>query len=106
MIEEERDARVSLLEQSGMRLEDRIYLSYGELSYSRIVESKAAARCLSDIRLGIDLDIIKDVQRTILNELVVLTQPGFLQQYAQKTLTAMERDVLRASLIRERMRLE
>ncbi|HLR09200.1 MAG TPA: protein arginine kinase [Bacillota bacterium] len=106
LIEHERNARIRLMEQSGMRLEDRIYRSYGVLSYSRIIESKEAARCLSDVRLGIDLDIIKDVQRTILNELVVLTQPGFLQQYAQKTLTAMERDVLRASLIRERMRLE
>ncbi|MFD1038201.1 protein arginine kinase [Virgibacillus byunsanensis] len=106
LIEHERNARNRLVEQSNTRLEDRIYRSYGILEYSRIIESKEAAKCLSDVRLGIDLGIIENVQRNILNELMVLTQPGFLQQYAKKTLTANERDILRASLIRERILLE
>ncbi|MFC4559697.1 protein arginine kinase [Virgibacillus kekensis] len=106
LIEHERNARARLMEQSGTKLEDRIYRSYGVLEYSRIIESKEAAKCLSDVRLGIDLGIIQNVTRNILNELMVLTQPGFLQQYAQKTLTPNERDVLRASLIRERLQLE
>ncbi|MTW86401.1 protein arginine kinase [Virgibacillus dakarensis] len=106
LIEQERNARARLMEQSGKRLEDRIYRSYGVLKYSRIMESKEAAGCLSNVRLGIDLGLIKNVSRNILNELIILTQPGFLQQYAKKNLTADERDVLRASLIRERLKLE
>ncbi|WP_099156821.1 protein arginine kinase [Virgibacillus ndiopensis] len=106
LIEHERKARIRLVEQSSTRLEDRIYRSYGVLEYSRIIESIEAAKCLSNVRLGIDLGIIKNVSRHILNELMILTQPGFLQQYAKKTLTANERDVLRASLIRERLQLE
>ncbi|PAV27927.1 protein arginine kinase [Virgibacillus profundi] len=106
LIGHERKARNHLMEQSGTKLEDRIYRSYGVLEYSRIIESKEAASCLSNVRLGIDLGLIKNVSRNILNELMVLTQPGFLQQYAKKTLTANERDVLRASLIRERLQLE
>jgi len=106
LIEHERKARGRIMEQSHTRLEDRIYRSYGILEYSRIIESKEAATCLSNVRLGIDLGIIENVSRNILNELVVLTQPGFLQHYAEKTLTANERDVLRASLIRERLQLE
>ncbi|SFB33696.1 protein arginine kinase [Lentibacillus halodurans] len=106
LIEHERKARNYIMEQSSTRLEDRIFRSYGVLAYSRIIESKEAARCLSDVRLGIDLGIIENVSRNILNELMVLTQPGFLQQYAKKTLSANERDVLRASLIRERIQLE
>ncbi len=106
LIDHERSARSRLLEQSQIRLENRIYRSYGVLEYSRILESKEAARCLSDVRLGIDLEIIKNVPQHILNELMVLTQPGFLQHYAKKTLKPHERDILRASLIRERLQIE
>lgn len=106
LISHERNARNHLMQQSGKKLEDRIYRSYGILEYSRIIESKEAAKCLSNVRLGIDLGMIEQVSRNILNELMVLTQPGFLQQYAKKTLLANERDILRATLIRERLQLE
>jgi protein arginine kinase len=106
LIEHERKARTRILEQSGIELENRIFRSLGVLEYSRIIESKEAARCLSNVRLGIDLGIIKNISRNILNELMVLTQPGFLQHYAKKTLTMAERDILRASLIRERLQFE
>lgn len=106
LIEHERNARKRLMEQSPIGLENKIYRSYGVLEYSRIIESKEAATCLSNVQLGIDLGIIKNISKNLLNELMVLTQPGFLQQYANKVLTASERDVLRASLIRERLQLE
>jgi protein arginine kinase len=83
-----------------------VFRSLGTLTYSRIIESKEAAKCLSDVRLGIDLDIIKDISRNILNELMILTQPGFLQQYSGGALRPDERDIRRASLIRERLNLE
>lgn len=106
LIEQERAARHKLMEESSTRLEDRIYRSYGVLEYSRVIESNEAAKCLSNVRLGIDLGMIEHVSKSILNELMVLTQPGFLQQYAKETLTSKERDVLRARLIRERLQLE
>jgi len=62
-----------------------------------------AARCLSDVRLGIDLGIIADVDVSILNELMIFMQPGFLQQYAETELTQEERDIFRAKLFRERL---
>lgn len=106
LIEHERKARQGLMERLTVRLENRIYRSYGILAYSRIIDSKEAATCLSDVRLGIDLGIIEDVPGSILNELMVLTQAGFLQEYAKRMLQPNERDVLRASLIRERLQLE
>lgn len=106
LIEHEHNARKRLEDQSGIRLENRIYRSYGVLEHSRIIESKEATTCLSDVRLGIDLGLIKNVSWNILNELMILIQPGFLQQYAKKMLTAHERDILRAELIRERLKLE
>ncbi|WP_101847085.1 protein arginine kinase [Halobacillus sp. Marseille-P3879] len=106
LIDQERKARQTLMHRSGMQIEDRVFRSYGVLKHSRIIESKEAANCLSDLRLGIDLGFIDHIPKTILNELMVLTQPGFLQQYAKETLSPAERDIRRASLIRERLQLE
>jgi protein arginine kinase len=106
IIEQEKTARESLVKTSGIQLEDRVFRSYGVLAHSRIIESKEAAKCLSDVRLGIDLGMIKNVSKHILNELMVLTQPNFLQQYAGGPLRPEERDIRRAALIRERLQLE
>ncbi|MEQ6389866.1 protein arginine kinase [Bacillaceae bacterium S4-13-58] len=106
LIEQERNARHILMSKSGIQLEDRIFRSYGALEHSRIMESKEASKCISDVRLGIDLGLLKNVSRSILNELMTLTQPGFLQQFAKKSLTPEERDIRRAQLIRERLHLE
>jgi protein arginine kinase len=106
LITQERSAREALVKTSNIQLEDRVFRSYGILSHSRVIETKEAAKCLSDVRLGIDLGYIEDISRSILNELMILTQPGFLQQYAGGPLRPKERDIRRASLIRERMRLK
>lgn len=102
LVEQEREARKYLLEHSGTQLENQIFRSYGILKYGRIIESQEAAGRISNVRLGIDLGIIQDISQNVLSELMVLTQPGFLQHYAKKELSSSERDILRASLIRER----
>ncbi|MCA0989474.1 protein arginine kinase [Guptibacillus algicola] len=106
VIEKERSARRKLLDNSRIELEDRIYRSLGILENSRIIQSKEAAKCLSNVRLGIDIGLVAGITKSILNELVILTQPGFLQQYAGASLNPAERDIKRATLIRERLELE
>lgn len=105
IIQKEREARSALLKHSANTLEDRLYRSLGTLSYARIIATEEAAKCLSDVRLGIDIGLIKDVDVTILNELMVFMQPGFLQKYAETTLNASERDMFRARLLRERLQM-
>ncbi len=106
IIAQELSAREALVKTSNIQLEDRVFRSLGVLENSRIIQSKEAAQCLSDVRLGIDLGIIKNISRSILNELMILTQPGFLQQYSGGHLHPNERDIRRASLIRDRLKLE
>lgn len=106
LIAQERSAREALAKTSNIQLEDKVFRSYGILSNCRIIESKEAASCLSDVRLGIDMGYIENISKNILNELMILTQPGFLQQYAGGPLRADERDIRRASLIRERLNLD
>ncbi|HDR4572964.1 MULTISPECIES: protein arginine kinase [Bacillus cereus group] len=106
LIQQEKAARELIVKNSSIELEDKVYRSYGILAHSRLIQSAEAATCLSDVRLGIDLGYIKDVSRNILTELMVLTQPGILQQYAGGQLGPEERDYRRAALIRERLRIE
>ncbi|XXM71740.1 protein arginine kinase [Lysinibacillus sphaericus] len=106
IIEKEESAREALVKTSNIQLEDRVFRSLGVLEHSRIIESKEAAKCLSDVRLGIDLGYIKNISKNILNELMILTQPGFLQQYSGGPLRPNERDIRRSSLIRARIKLD
>lgn len=106
IIAQERLAREALVSTMNIQLEDRVFRSLGILTHSRIIESKEAAKCLSDVRLGIDLGYIKNISKMILNELMILTQPGFLQQYAGEELRPQERDQRRATFIRECLNME
>lgn len=104
IIEHERAARERLMLESRPKIIDRVCRSYGILSHAGIMDSKEAAQRLSDVRLGIDLELIQGTSANVLNELMVMTQPGFLQQYAGQKLNADERDYRRAEMIRERMK--
>lgn len=101
IVEQERKARKYLIEQNRLLFEDRLFRSFGILKLARIIESKEAAQRLSDVRLGIDLGLIKGINPNVINELMIMTQPGFLQQYSGQELTATSRDERRARLIRE-----
>ena len=106
LISQERSSREALRKTSNIQLEDRVFRSYGVLTNSRIIETKEAAKCLSDVQLGIDMGFIKNMPKNILSELMTLTQPGFLQQYAGGPLRAYDRDIRRAALIREHFDLK
>ncbi len=103
IIEHERAARKTLLEHSKMQIYDKVNRSLGILSHAGVIDSKETGQRLSDVRLGIDLGLIENVSANVMNELMVMTQPGFLQQYAGKILTADERDIRRAEMIRSRL---
>lgn len=103
IIEHERNARKALIKDKRVQIEDRVNRALGILSYAKIIDSNEATQRLSDLRLGIDLGMINGISSAVLNELIVITQPGFLQQYAGQILTPDERDIKRATIIRERL---
>lgn len=106
IIQKEREAREMLLQNKQPALADKLFRSLGVLSFARIISSEEAARCLSDVRLGIDLGIITTVDVSILHECMIFIQPAFIQKYARNALQPNERDVFRAKLIRERLNFE
>ncbi|WP_442956008.1 protein arginine kinase [Paenibacillus sp. MMO-58] len=104
IIEHERAARQRLMSESRLRIEDRVRRSYGILSYAAVMDSKESAQRLSDVRLGVDLGLLDHVTSQSLNELIVMTQPGFLQQTFNEKMSADQRDYRRAELIRNQLR--
>lgn len=103
IIQKERDARSTLIENNKLQLEDKIYRSYGILTNARILTSQEAMKLLSDVRLGIDMGIINGIKCKNLNQIMIMTQPAFLQKLANKALSTNERDTRRASLVREKL---
>lgn len=103
IIEQEEQARQALLVQNRPVLEDKIHRSYGILKNAYIISSQETVDLLSMLRLGMDLEIIQDIDRTAMNELLIMIQPAHLQKIEGKKLSASDRDMIRASLIREKL---
>ncbi len=104
IIEKERVARQRLLKGSRLQLEDRLYRSYGVFRNARIMTSEEFMKFISDVRLGIYLDIIKDIQIETVNELMIATQPANIMLQFGETLSAEQRDIKRAEIIRKKIK--
>jgi len=95
----EREGRERLLLTRRAQLEDQIWRAYGTLCYARILSSTEFLNLLSLIRLGLDLEILPQWPRVLLNELMIMTQPGHLQKTHKHTRSAESRDLLRAKIL-------
>ncbi len=103
IIEQEEKAREALMVEHKELVQDRIWRSYGTLKNAHIISSGETVELLSMLRLGSDLGIVSDVKRALVNELFILTQPAHLQKLENKKLSASERDIKRAQIIREKI---
>lgn len=103
IIEQERALRQEIIKQSKYRLEDMVYRSYGILKNARIMDTVETLKRLSDLRLGVDLGIIKDIDIMDINEMMLLVQPAGLQKKTGRLLKPEERDTCRADLVRSMM---
>ncbi len=103
IVEHEQNARWRLFEQNEAYLQDRIWRACGILEHARILNSKEALDLLSDLRLGINMGIVKQWPHRIVNDLLVQTQPGHLQKRQGRRLKPAERDVARATQVREQL---
>ncbi len=103
IVDSERNARSAIMSDARTQLEDRVYRSYGVLTNARMISSEEALKLASDVRLGVDLGLIADVPAALLTALSVDIMPAHVQRFVGRELNAWERDVFRATLIRERL---
>ncbi len=100
--EKERKAREMLKSDRYSVIADRVGRSYGILKYARIVSSKEFMKLYSDVRLGIALGLIDGLTYEKLGEIMIGVLPAnLISNNGGKTISDFERDVLRASVIRE-----
>jgi len=100
IIMHEQNARKMLGTQHLTELQDRIWRALGILKSAHIITSNETIELLSMVRLGVDMGLIKDLDIATVNRLFISTQPAHLQKLEGKALTALERDVKRAEVIR------
>src|SRR3954469_17110417 len=104
IIEHEENARAMLLEKKPKSVYNHIGRAYGILANAHSISSKETMNLLSLMRLGVDLGVFVDVERWLVDELFIVTQPAHLQKRFSEKLSAEERDLLRADMLRERLR--
>ncbi|MCX7887194.1 MAG: protein arginine kinase [Verrucomicrobiae bacterium] len=104
IIEHEENARLVLLEKRPRLVYDQIGRAYGILTNARAISSKEALNLLSLVRMGADLGMFPQGTQTLTDELFILTQPAHVQQGVERKLTAEERDLRRADIIRARLK--
>jgi protein arginine kinase len=103
IIEHEENARGSLLEKKPKVLFNHIGRAYGIVANAHSISSKETMNLLSLMRLGIDLGMFPGTNRSLVDELFILTQPAHLQKRFSEKLSADERDLLRSDMLRERL---
>ena len=100
LIKKERTAR-KYLGKSKIELEDKIYRSYGLLSNCKKITSEECIELLSNVKLGTDLGILKELDDFKVLKLYTLTKPANLQKHLGNPLDAAERDIKRAEVIKQ-----
>lgn len=100
IIKQEREAR-KILAKDDIALEDLIYRSYGILSNCRKISSEETRDLLSNIKLGTDLGILKELTDLEVQKLYLYTKPANLQKYVGEHYEAIERDIKRAEVIKQ-----
>src|SRR5260370_35177389 len=99
IIEHEENARGTLLEKKPKIVYNQIGRAYGVLANAHSISSKETMNMLSLMRLGLDLGLFPGSDRSLTDELFVMTQPAHLQKQHSEKLSAKERDLLRADRV-------
>lgn len=104
IIEHEENARASLLEKKPKMVFNHIGRAYGILANAHSISSKETMNLLSLMRLGVDLGLFPGVDRALVDEMFLLSQPAHLQRQHSEKLSADERDLIRADMVRDRLK--
>lgn len=100
IIDQERKAR-KLLTKNELELEDLIYRSYGIISNCRKISTKETLKLLSNIKLGTDLGILRELTDLKVQKLYLYTKPANMQKYLGEKYDKIERDEKRAEVIKQ-----
>jgi protein arginine kinase len=99
LAEVELQTRKALFQQEGVKIQDRISRSLGTLKYAKMLTLQEALDGLSALRVGVEQNILKDLDLPSLNRVLIFIQPAHLAKTAQKELNPDMESVERAKLL-------
>ena len=100
LIEYERKARKYLISGENQHdLFDKVSRAYGLLQNAQQISSEETLYLLSQVRMGINLGLIGDLEIPVLNKLLIHTQPAHLQKLNKTELSTSERNKERANYL-------
>ena len=100
IIEQERVAR-RMLAKNQLLLEDMLYRSFGILANCKKISEEETLQLLSDVKLGVDLGLIKEVNDSMILQIYLYSKPANLQKKIGQNLDKFDRDIKRAEMIKE-----
>lgn len=104
LIESERLTRNKLFSADSDKLCDSALRSYGTLKWAHMLSSDEFLKLWADVKLGVNLGIIKDTDDKKLSELLVFAMPASLMlSFSKDTASDTERDKLRATYIKTQL---
>ena len=109
IIKNEKQARCSMYSDNMDRIRDYVLRSYGILKFAHMISTGEFLKLYSDVKLGIDLGIIKDVKSETLGRLFVKVMPANLilnGKCEKKDMNETERDKRRAEVIKKELNTE
>jgi protein arginine kinase len=104
IIEYEEKSRTTLNKDAKDQIEDKIWRAYGILTHARVLTSSEVMNLLSAIRLGLGMGTLTNLSLGLVNELLILSQPAHLQKSYDREMNSSERDMVRAELVRSRLK--
>jgi protein arginine kinase len=99
----ERRVRGEMVKENKQGLHDLVSRAYGILKSAQTITSEETMQHLSSLRMGINLGLIEGLRIPTVNELFIFTQPAHLQKLRHGVLDSSERNIARASYLRERL---
>ncbi len=97
----ERNLRQQWYENSPELVEDRVYRSYGELKFAKIMPEGEARRRISDLRLGIALGFFKEHDESQMAQLSAAVGAASIQKLLGQEVSESQQGIERATVIRD-----
>ena len=100
IIQEEIKFRDIVVNKCKDEVEDKIFRAYGILKNAKLMSYKELVELLSYVRLGVEMYVL-DLNKDVLNKLLVYTNDDAIQNKLGRSLTNKEKKAERAILIQE-----
>ncbi len=97
----EADTAKAIYAKNKIETEDRLYRSYGIFKNAHKLDSKEMMSLLSDIWLAVSLGLLSGITYDELYELMIKAQPAAILKKAGGEINILERDYIRAKMVRE-----